>query len=98
MKDWAQLGECRTDNVDYRANFFPDRSNSQGIDEAKTVCRKCPVRVFCLQEALEIPLGNGAWVQGIFGATTEWEREKIRAMLAGRSFAQARQDFLGQTS
>jgi WhiB family redox-sensing transcriptional regulator len=53
------------------------------IEEAKAVCRRCPVMESCLQWALETGVEHGVW-----GATSEEER---RAMMrrAARNGARA---------
>jgi WhiB family redox-sensing transcriptional regulator len=52
--------------------FFPEKGKR--VDDAKSVCRDCPVTDKCLQLALSIPGG----VYGIWGGTTEAERRRLR--------------------
>lgn len=93
MADWAELAQCRIEH-DYRADFHPERSNSRGIDEAKAICRRCPVKVLCLDEAIRRN------EHGIWGGTTEEEREKIRGWMlaAGASSVIEWRRQAGQTS
>lgn len=97
MADWAAVALCRLES-NYKANFFPERSNSTGIQEAKAVCRRCPVKNLCLEEGLEGRLPNGNRLDGVWGGTTESEREILRVWLSGRSYRDAYQSFGGQTS
>ncbi|MDQ6615496.1 MAG: WhiB family transcriptional regulator [Actinomycetota bacterium] len=56
--------------------FFPAGSTGGSIEEiraAKAVCRACQVRDACLQFALESRQESGIW-----GGTTEDEREGLR--------------------
>lgn len=53
--------------------FFPDRSHGpNGADAAKAVCAGCPVRVECLEHALEAQEEYGVW-----GGTTPAERRRM---------------------
>ncbi|MFI0240347.1 WhiB family transcriptional regulator [Streptomyces sp. NPDC016845] len=73
--DWRGSAACRGMDPDL---FFPI-GNSTGfavlvqIDEAKEVCRTCPVARQCLRWAMDA----GA-VDGIWGGTTEEERRAVR--------------------
>ncbi len=78
------------------AEFMPKRENDPKIEKAKKICRRCPVRSQCLQEALE-----NDWVQGVWGGTTDNERKVARILMGGRSYAEVQAEFqegLGQTS
>jgi WhiB family redox-sensing transcriptional regulator len=46
--------------------------------EAKDICRACPLVSECLIYALKSRDSNNLWVQGIWGGTTERDRQKIR--------------------
>lgn len=65
--EWMRDGMCA--QVDPEL-FFPDKS---GAREAKLICRGCPVQELCLQYALD---NKEHW--GIWGGTSERERQKIR--------------------
>ena len=65
---WRQGAQCR----DYpRALFFS--SDAATTERAKVVCAVCPVRAACLAYALADTGSAGVW-----GATTEHEREQLR--------------------
>jgi hypothetical protein len=71
--DWRASAACRDEDANL---FFPDGTTGQWIlqiEEAKAVCRRCPVADACLQFALD----TGA-TDGIFGGLTEQERGKAR--------------------
>lgn len=70
--DWPKLGACRNDKM---LNFYPDLSNPEGKDEEKKAletCRKCEVETKCKEYAMEYEFF------GIWGGTTERQREKQR--------------------
>lgn len=72
--DWRRSGACRTEDPDL---FFPKGYEGAPtlcqIEEAKAVCRRCPVRDACLAYALDNHIGDG-----IFGGLTDQERASIR--------------------
>lgn len=51
--------------------FFPGQFDS--VDPAKRVCQTCPVRLECLQYALQNPDIDGVW-----GGTSKRERTRMR--------------------
>ena len=55
--------------------FFPQ--DSMGVDRARVVCLRCPVREACLEYALEHRIVHGVW-----GAASE--RERVRILRARR--------------
>jgi WhiB family redox-sensing transcriptional regulator len=57
--------------------FFP--SDSLGVEAARRICKGCGVRRECLQYALEEHL-----VHGIFGGSSERQRERLRRASANR--------------
>lgn len=67
-KRWAAGASCR--EVKDPLIFFSDHPND--IKNAKSVCGGCPVQVECLEHALK----NHEY--GIWGGTTERERQKIK--------------------
>lgn len=71
--DWRDEAECK--NVDPEL-FFPTSLKGPGraqADQAKAVCRTCPVIADCLQWALEsTPVPDGIW-----GGTDEDERANM---------------------
>lgn len=68
MTDWQDYAECKGTNTNL---FFPERGT--GSDEAKAVCSTCPVRLQCLQYALD----NGETF-GIWGGLSERQRRRVR--------------------
>jgi WhiB family transcriptional regulator, redox-sensing transcriptional regulator len=74
MKAWMNLATCRGMDSDL---FFPIGPEAgRQAEEAKKICRRCPVREACLDEALTKKIKDGIW-----GGTTEGEREKITRRL-----------------
>jgi WhiB family transcriptional regulator, redox-sensing transcriptional regulator len=69
---WVRHGACRTAPSSV---FFPSRGDS--TDQAKAICRNCPVRVDCLEYALDA----GERLQGVWGATSAKERRQMRLAL-----------------
>jgi WhiB family redox-sensing transcriptional regulator len=70
---WQDFAACA--ETDPEA-FFPERGDS--TREAKRVCRGCPVRLQCLEYALEHMDGYLAPARfGIWGGTSERERRLI---------------------
>jgi WhiB family redox-sensing transcriptional regulator len=64
-------GACRTQDIPTEV-FFPSRGID--ADTPKAICAVCPVRVECLEYALEIAAPFGVW-----GGLSERERRRIRA-------------------
>jgi WhiB family redox-sensing transcriptional regulator len=64
---WMLNAKCR--GVD-PASFFP--SDGSGVEAAQHVCATCPVRVECLEYALENRIEHGVW-----GGASERERRRI---------------------
>ncbi|MDQ3146775.1 MAG: WhiB family transcriptional regulator [Actinomycetota bacterium] len=80
LRDWRVAASCRRTDPDL---FFPVGTTGLAlvqIEAAKTVCLACPVREPCLEFALSTNQDSGVW-----GATSEDERRKLRrARLARR--------------
>ncbi|MGW2458012.1 WhiB family transcriptional regulator [Streptomyces sp. NPDC004457] len=77
--DWRERALCRGQDPDL---FFPIGNVNSGLvaiqtDEAKAVCRHCPVRERCLAWAVAADP-----VEGIWGGTTEGERRAMRRRTA----------------
>ncbi|MGI9032887.1 MAG: WhiB family transcriptional regulator [Acidimicrobiales bacterium] len=83
--DWRDRAACRDTDPDL---FFPIGSTGPALDQiaaAKTVCRRCAAQAECLEFALATNQEAGVW-----GATCEEERRKLRkAWLARRRRAAA---------
>lgn len=73
MENWRTLAACRDEDPDL---FFPIGSTGPALvqtEEAKAVCRGCPVREQCLQWALENGQDSGVW-----GGLGETERRALK--------------------
>ena len=71
--DWRHVAACRDEDPEL---FFPIGNTGPAllqIEEAKSVCRRCPVREDCLQFALES--GQDA---GVCGGLSEDERRALK--------------------
>jgi WhiB family redox-sensing transcriptional regulator len=64
---WRQRAACRGVDPDV---FYP--STDEEAEEAKAICRICPVRESCLEYALVNRERDGVW-----GGATERERRRI---------------------
>ncbi|MEU5810960.1 WhiB family transcriptional regulator [Streptomyces sp. NPDC047718] len=75
--DWRHNAVCREEDPDL---FFPIGNTGPAllqIEEAKAVCRRCPVMEACLQWALEAGLDDGVW-----GGLSEDERRAMKRRAA----------------
>lgn len=71
--DWRHHAACRDEDPEL---FFPIGNAGPAlgqIEEAKQVCRRCPVNTECLRWALETGQEGGVW-----GGTSEEERRSLR--------------------
>ena len=64
---WRQRAACRGVDPDV---FYPP--TDEEAEEAKSICRVCPVREACLEYALANRERDGVW-----GGATERERRRI---------------------
>ncbi|WP_332522644.1 WhiB family transcriptional regulator [Mycolicibacterium mengxianglii] len=71
--EWQLHGRCRT-HPDQ--DFFPDEHRGQALrereEQAKRICRACPVVTACRSHALQVPERFGVW-----GAMTARERARL---------------------
>ncbi|WP_217231330.1 WhiB family transcriptional regulator [Streptomyces anulatus] len=77
--NWRHNAVCRTEDPEL---FFPIGTTGPAllqIEEAKAVCRRCPVTEQCLQWALE----NGQDA-GIWAGSTEDERRAMKRRASRR--------------
>ncbi|GAA2604304.1 WhiB family transcriptional regulator [Streptomyces tubercidicus] len=75
--DWRHDAVCREADPEL---FFPVGNTGPAllqIEEAKAVCRRCPVMGQCLQWALETRQDTGVW-----GGMSEDERRAMRRRAA----------------
>ncbi|PSJ27818.1 WhiB family transcriptional regulator [Streptosporangium nondiastaticum] len=71
--DWRQYAACLHEDPEL---FFPVGSRGPAVvqtEDAKSVCRRCPVREDCLRWALDSGQESGVW-----GGTSEAERRALR--------------------
>ncbi|MDF3301261.1 WhiB family transcriptional regulator [Streptomyces tropicalis] len=79
MDDWREHAACRDEDPDL---FFPIGTSGPALlqaEQAKAVCRGCPVQERCLQWALDTGQAIGVW-----GGTGENERRALKRRLATR--------------
>jgi WhiB family transcriptional regulator, redox-sensing transcriptional regulator len=70
---WHEVAACRDTDPDL---FFPVGTAGPAlrqIEEAKRICRACPVQAACLAWALDHGVDSGVW-----GGATEAERRALR--------------------
>ena len=70
---WRDVAACRDTDPDL---FFPVGTTGPALEQiaaAKAVCRQCPALEPCLEFALATNQESGVW-----GATSEEERRKLR--------------------
>ncbi|MBB6080997.1 WhiB family transcriptional regulator [Streptomyces paradoxus] len=75
--DWRHNAVCREEDPEL---FFPIGNTGPAllqIEEAKAVCRRCPVMERCLHWAME-----SGQEQGVWGGTDEDERRRMRRRAA----------------
>ncbi len=75
--DWRHNAVCREEDPEL---FFPVGETGPAvmqIEEAKAVCRRCPVKEACLQWALESGQHEGVW-----GGLSESERRAMKRRTA----------------
>ena len=66
--DWRDDAACRGLDTSI---FFP--ATEDGAEEAKAICRTCPVQQACLDWAIATRQEDGVW-----GGLTEKERRRVR--------------------
>ena len=66
MANWVSLAKCTEDNHNL---FFSKYKKEQQL--AKSICQSCPVKLECLEFAIE-----NECTFGIYGGLTSQEREK----------------------
>ncbi|WP_432057544.1 WhiB family transcriptional regulator [Streptomyces sp. bgisy022] len=80
MDNWRNRAACRTEDPDL---FFPIGTSGPALlqtEQAKAVCRRCPVQQQCLDWALETGQTIGVW-----GGTGENERRALKRRAARRT-------------
>ncbi|MEV0694268.1 MULTISPECIES: WhiB family transcriptional regulator [unclassified Streptomyces] len=79
MDDWRTRAACRDEDPDL---FFPIGTSGPALlqtEQAKAVCRRCPVRQQCLDWAMDSGQSLGVW-----GGTSETERRALKRRLKAR--------------
>ena len=79
MENWREHAACRHEDPDL---FFPIGTTGPALvqqEQAKAVCRRCPVREQCLEWALDTGQTIGVW-----GGTSENERRALKRRAAAR--------------
>ncbi|MFH8295020.1 WhiB family transcriptional regulator [Streptomyces sp. NPDC018059] len=95
VADWRQRGVCGTEDVDPEL-FFPVGTGLAALaqaEEAKAVCRRCPVMETCLDWALDTGQDSGVW-----GGLSEDERRAVRRRVARRRTAANKKQKAGAQS
>ncbi|MCZ0983757.1 WhiB family transcriptional regulator [Streptomyces diastatochromogenes] len=85
--DWRHNAVCREEDPEL---FFPIGNTGPAllqIEEAKAVCRRCPVMGQCLQWALESGQDDGVW-----GGLSEDERRAMKRRAARHRARNARNE------
>lgn len=70
-KDWMNEGSCRPHPTEWWFDIHP---HSAIYKQAVNICANCPVRVTCLEWALQWPVHD---LHGIWGGTSQRERLRI---------------------
>ncbi|GHD85877.1 WhiB family transcriptional regulator [Streptomyces naganishii] len=73
MENWRDRAACRQEDPDL---FFPIGTTGPALlqtEQAKAVCRRCPVQEQCLEWAMETDQAIGVW-----GGTSENERRALK--------------------
>ncbi|HLL37389.1 MAG TPA: WhiB family transcriptional regulator [Streptomyces sp.] len=80
MTNWREQAACRHEDPDL---FFPIGTSGPALmqtEQAKAICRRCPVREPCLQWALDTDQTIGVW-----GGTSETERRALKRRASRRA-------------
>jgi WhiB family redox-sensing transcriptional regulator len=71
--DWRRDAACTSHHPEL---FFPSGTAGPALaqqDQARQICRSCPVRLVCLEWAIDVGADHGIW-----GGLTEQERQSLR--------------------
>lgn len=80
---WKDSAVCLAADPDL---FFPAQGNRAGADDARMVCRSCPVRLDCLEDALQHEGGRSVQSRhGIYGGLSPKQRYNVYLTRRGRS-------------
>ena len=72
---WKDLAVCTAEDPDF---FFPSKGDVAGIDDARMVCAGCPVRLDCLEDALQAEGGRSVQHRyGVYGGLGPKQRYNL---------------------
>lgn len=77
--DWWRHAACTSYDPEL---FFPIGTAGRALaqlEQARQVCRSCPVRLACLEWAINVGADDGIW-----GGLSELERQGLRRRRSGR--------------
>lgn len=77
IPNWKDRALCAADGPNDDL-WFPHEDSRATVELAKSLCRQCPVRNACLQDALD----QGPSCYGIWGGLTERQRASLRRRTA----------------
>lgn len=73
---WLKAAACRAPGI-HPDEMFPDDSNEAGIERARSICRRCPVRAACLDECLQREGGRSSVSRfGVYAGLTPRQRAR----------------------
>jgi hypothetical protein len=73
LDDWRDQADCAEIDPEL---WFPERGHSIQAKRAKAICASCPVRLRCLETALEDDSRDGIW-----GGLAEVERRPLHSVV-----------------
>ncbi|MET0693491.1 MAG: WhiB family transcriptional regulator [Propionibacteriaceae bacterium] len=78
--NWRDQALCLGEDPEL---FFPtsERRGSRQLERAKSVCAACPVRINCLQNAVDVGAVHGVW-----GGLSELELRSLNRRLSRAEF------------
>lgn len=85
---WLTQAACRAEGVDPET-FYPD-NHAAGIEQARAICKGCPVRRECLTDCLRHEGGRAAASRfGVYAGLTPRQRERVYQKLRARNRTKA---------
>lgn len=71
---WTLDAACRESDPDL---MFPPPGNNHWLQNARDICRSCPVAIECLTEAMQFERGGKTMRHGIHAGTTPHQRAEL---------------------
>lgn len=72
---WTEFASCREIDPEL---WYPEKGGS--VKDPVSVCHRCPVRLQCLEKAMQDELGHGRpYREGIWGGLSPSKRHKYEA-------------------